>query len=356
MAEHLLINITKLSLARRLIIRYDTGVDTVPAIPILRKTILVVEDNIYVRDALVQSLQIEGFTLLQAADGRAALNIMHRLTPDIILSDIEMPQIDGIQLYKLIRGNPAWVTIPFIFLTSHDSPELIQKGRELGVEDYLIKPVHAEELVKVINSRLLRAAEVQIAHIDQAYLETINVLANTIEGRDHNTGGHVERVTAYARRLALALKWPPENLRMLEFGSRLHDIGKITVPDQILNKPGPLTPGEWEIMKNHTLAGAQILRGIHHLQGAIPYILYHHERWNGSGYPRGLRGKEIPLEGRLLAIADVYDALTNPRPYHPARPQQEVLKFLKMQAGVLFDSDLVDTYLAVILHRNGNRG
>jgi HD-GYP domain-containing protein (c-di-GMP phosphodiesterase class II) len=184
----------------------------------------------------------------------------------------------------------------------------------------------------------------------------VNVLANTIEGRDAYTHGHVERVATYSRCLAEALGWAPEHLRMLEFGARLHDIGKIVIPDSILNKTTPLSPAEWEAMRQHPLAGAKILREIHHLQSTIPYVLYHHERWDGTGYPHGLRGKDIPVEGRLLAIVDVYDALTTARPYHPARTPYDVLQFLQVNAGRLFDPHLVTTFVKVIHDMGNNRG
>jgi putative two-component system response regulator len=184
-----------------------------------------------------------------------------------------------------------------------------------------------------------------MAHINQAYLETVNVLANSIEGRDPYTQLHVDRVAMYARWLAEALCWPEAHLRSLEFGARLHDIGKIIVPDHILKKPGALTNEEWALMKQHPIAGAKILHNISHLRPVTAYVLYHHERWDGSGYPQGLKGREIPIEGRLLAIVDVYDALTTIRPYHPARPQHEVQKFLQLRSGTLFDPDLVEIFL-----------
>jgi len=218
----------------------------------------------------------------------------------------------------------------------------------MGVEDYLVKPVDPLQLAKIVNARLLRSAELQVALIDQAYLETINVLANTIEGRDPYTHGHVQRVSNYAQLLALKLDWPRENLRMLAFGARLHDIGKITVPDEILKKPGNLNPEEWRLMKEHPTAGEKILRNITHLQPAIPYVLYHHERWDGSGYPHNLKGRDIPIEGRLLAIADVYDALSTNRPYHPARATSDVIQYMEVRAGKHFDPDLVPIFVEVL--------
>jgi len=317
-------------------------------IPLSSKKILVVEDNGQLRHVLVSYLQIENYITYQARDGQAALKSLETIRPDLILSDINMPLMNGIELYKELRKNPQWVTIPFIFLTSSDSPEDIRMGLDLGVEDYLTKPINPEELVRTINTRLLRSAELEVAHIGQAYIETVKVLANAIEGRDRYTRGHVDRVTIYATLLAKALNWPPDYMRVLEFGARLHDIGKIIVPDRILNKPEKLTAEEWELMKQHPIAGAKILRDINHLQAAMPYILYHHERWDGFGYPEELKGRAIPIEARLLAIVDVYDALTTNRPYHPPRPHNEVMKFIQLQAGKQFDPNMVPIFIEVM--------
>jgi putative two-component system response regulator len=319
-----------------------------PTIPMPSKTILLVDDDHETRQGIAQTLQIENYTIIQATDGKEALLLLDRFNPDLILSDLDMPNLDGIQFYKEIRRQSSWVTIPFIFLAGSNSLDKIRAGQELGVEDFLIKPVETDDLIRTIHGKLLRAAELEVAHIGTAYLETVKVIANAIEGRDRYTRGHVDRVTTYAKWLAQELRWPPDHLRILEFGARLHDIGKVTVPDQILNKPGPLNDEEWTIMRRHPMVGARILRDISHLQPAMPYILYHHERWDGSGYPEGLSGREIPIEARLLAIADVYDAVTTNRPYHPPQRYHEVIELLKSESGKHFDPDLVPIFITVI--------
>jgi putative two-component system response regulator len=317
-------------------------------VPIQSKRILVVEDNHEMRLSVANALKMEQYQVDQAENGQAALALLQRVTPDLILSDINMPRMGGVEFYRALRQNPRWLLIPFIFLTADDSPDEIRLGRSMGVEDYLTKPIASADLVSAVNARLLRVAQVEVAQIGLAYLETVNVLANTIEGRDAYTKGHVERVAEYARALAGTLGWAPEHLRMLEFGARLHDIGKIVISDTILNKPNQLTSTEWEIMKQHPAAGARILREISHLQSTLPYVLYHHERWDGSGYPHGLKGKDIPVEGRLLAIVDVYDALTTARPYHPARTNYEVLQYIEKSAGRLFDPNLVPMFIKLM--------
>jgi len=321
--------------------------------PFQHKKVLLVEDSREVRDVIANTLEIERYVVFQADNGQAALKVLQQIIPDLIISDINMPRMNGVEFYKAVRQNAVWTTIPFIFLTANNTPEDIQLGRSLGVEDYITKPIDPRDLVSIVNARLLRVAQVQMAQIGQAYLETVNVLANAIEGRDPYTRGHVERVASYAERVAVALDWPPDQLRILDFGARLHDIGKIVVPDHILKKGGPLTEAEWDVMKQHPEAGAKILSEISHLRETIPYILNHHEHWDGTGYPYGLKGKTIPVEGRLLAVVDVYDALTTSRPYHPARPPAEVVKFLQLKSGVFFDPHMVEAFIAV-LEKNGS--
>lgn len=317
-------------------------------IPISQNNILIVDDNASVRNAISRSLQIENYATRQASNGKEALKMLAQYTPDLILSDINMPIMNGIELFRAVRNNKKWSSIPFVLLTSAASPTDVQRGRELGVEDYLTKPIETENLIAIINARLLRSSEVKMSHISQAYLETVTALANAIESRDKYTGGHVDRVTTYAVWLAQELLWPPRHIRLLEFGARLHDIGKVIIPDRILNKPGKLTPQEWDLMRTHPVAGAKMLEDVSHLKEVLPYIYHHHERWDGTGYPDGLKGKETPLGGRILAIADVYDALTTNRPYRPARPHNEVIQFIKLQTGKHFDPDIVPSFIRAL--------
>lgn len=319
-----------------------------PTIPISSKQILVVETNDQIRFAITQILQIENYEVVQAQTGHEALTKLENIMPDLIITDENLSDMTGTDFYSALRKKQSLGAIPMVFLTAETSRESIQQLKEIGVEDRLTKPIDPGSLSKIINSRLLRAAEVKIAHIDQAYLETIKVLANAIEGRDQYTRGHVDRVTKYTLWLAEALRWPSENTRILEIGARLHDIGKIVVPDQILNKPSKLNEEEWKLMRRHPIVGAKMLDEISHLQEAMPYILYHHERWDGSGYPEGLTGRNIPVGARMLAVADVFDALTTPRPYHPAKTRETVYDILRYEAGKHFDPDLVPIFIDLI--------
>jgi putative two-component system response regulator len=319
-----------------------------PTIPIPNNKILVVEFDDRIRDAIVTTLQIENYYVLQAKNTADAFSVLEKNTPDLILSDMSNPGMNGVEFFNKIRNDMRLSAIPFVFLTKPTFDHRHQTIRELGVEDWVTKPINPASLTRTINARLLRAAEVKIAHIDQAYLETVEVLANAVEGRDRYTRGHIERVTTYSLWLAEELRWPEENLRTLKFGARLHDIGKIIVPDQILNKAGNLSEKEWELMRQHPSAGAKMLQKISHLEDAIPYILYHHEKWNGQGYPAGLVGREIPLGARILAISDVFDALTTPRPYRSAQPRETAYKYIISESGKHFDPDLVPTFITII--------
>lgn len=316
-----------------------------PTLPLNVKRILVIESDPGICQDVVKSLEIEGYMVHAADDGGGALRYLEHLLPDLIISDINAPGSNGTPFYQELRSNTLWTAIPVIFLLDRENSSDAHRASVSGGEDVIGKPVDADSLVRIVHARLLRSAELRIALIDQAYLETIEVLANTVEGRDPYTHGHIGRVARYAQWLAEALNWPAEQIRTLAFGARLHDIGKIVIPDQILKKPGDLTAEEWELMKQHPAAGAKIVGRIEHLKQAVNYVLYHHEHWDGTGYPYGLSGRDIPFEGRLLAIADVFDALTTDRPYHPARPVKEVFTFLSLKAGQQFDPDLVTIFI-----------
>jgi putative two-component system response regulator len=322
-----------------------------PTLPLSSKKILVIENNQADRLQVTRCLEIEGYEVLQAANGEDAMRGISRFIPDLIITSLEMPGMSASDFYHAVRKDPRLVPVPFIFLTNDSTYHENRSQTVLFMEDYLRKPIEPDGLLRRVHARLLRASEIQVAHLDQAYLETVTMLANAIEGRDPYTRGHVDRVYRYARWLAEALDWPDEHLRRLEFGARLHDIGKITVDDHILKKPGPLTPQEWDIMRKHPTEGGKMMEEMRHLQDTLPYVLYHHERWDGTGYPEGRQGRDIPIEGRVMAIVDVFDALTSSRPYHPPRPAEEVKLYLKIKAGVQFDPELVGVFLRILEER-----
>ncbi len=307
--------------------------------------ILLAEDDLLLLEVMRSILEAEGFTIYPAVNGKQALDLFHSVQPDLVVSDIMMPEMDGYEMLEAVRLLPTGVTVPFLFLSARTERADVSRARSLGVDDYLFKPFDAPELVNAVRSRLDRRRVVELFDTRAAHLQTVIMLANVIEARDPYTAGHLERVRRLALNLAFALNWKTEDIAILEFGAILHDIGKMIVPSNVLKKTGPLTEEEWKLMRQHPQAGAKMLEGVDHLRAAIPYVLYHHESWNGSGYPCGLKGEEIPREGRLLSIVDAFDAMTTNRPYHNGMTAKEALEEMSRNSGAFFDPHMLSTFI-----------
>jgi putative two-component system response regulator len=243
-----------------------------------------------------------------------------------------------------VRSRPDGVTIPFIFLSARGEREDVSRGRSLGAEDYLVKPVTHDELVIAIHSRLQRFRQIKLAQLETAYHAALTALANGIEVRDRYTRGHVERVTAYSLAIAGQLGWNGGRLEALRYGAILHDIGKIFISEEILTKAGPLSQDERHLMTHHPGSGAEMIKHIPYLAVAIPVIHAHHERWDGAGYPAGLCGEAIPLEARIVAIADSFDAITTDRPYHRAASLKDGCAEIGRCRGTMYDPSVVDLF------------
>jgi putative two-component system response regulator len=308
------------------------------------ETILVVEDNHALREGLKDILEQENYQVIEAAQGADALARMSLNAPDLILSDIGMPVMDGYAFFESVRSRPEWISIPFIFLTARREQEEVLAGKQLGAEDYLVKPITPDELLTAVRSRLSRSQQLLIAQLQQSYEASLIMLANAIEVRDPYTRGHVERVMNYALALARILGWESGALSQLRFGSILHDIGKIHVRESTLQKPGPLNSEEWEEIKQHPVFGVEMIRGVDYLSPAVPVILNHHERWNGSGYPAGLLGADIPLAARIVAVADSFDAMTTIRPYRPVMTPEKACLEITSQSGSQYDPRVVEAF------------
>jgi putative two-component system response regulator len=304
-------------------------------------TILVVEDDPAMLVAFQEVLEGAGFRVVAAANGEDALDWLRSQTPSLILSDISMPVMDGYKFFEAVRELPGGTLIPFIFLTARGTREDIFTGKSKGVDDYITKPVTSKELLSAVNARLARADEQMVAQLKNAYKESLFVLANAIEARDTYTHAHMKRLYLYAKALALELGWDESQLEALEFGAILHDIGKIYVPESVLRKNGKLSEDEWVEMRKHPEVGAHMIRDIPYLSAAVPMVLYHHERWDGGGYPEGLRGEEIPISARLLAVADAFDAMTSDRPYRDALPSSKAYQEIIEGSGKQFDPKMV---------------
>jgi putative two-component system response regulator len=307
--------------------------------------ILLVEDDALLLDVMCTILEAEGFEIQPANNGKQALELFVNTMPDLIISDIMMPEMDGYELLQSVRSLPNGVTVPFLFLSARTERADVSRARSLGVDDYLFKPFDPPELINAVRSRLDRRKLVEQFDTRTAHLQTVIMLANVIEARDPYTAGHLERVRRLALNLAFALDWENEQIVFLEFGAILHDIGKIIVPSRVLKKTGPLDEDEWKLMRQHPEAGAKMLEGVDHLKAAIPYVLNHHEWWNGSGYPMGLKGENIPREGRLLAIVDAFDAMTTNRPYHVSMMANDAIEEICQNRGVYFDPKMVDVFI-----------
>lgn len=308
------------------------------------ETILLVEDSEVLRQGLKSLLEQENYAVITGGNGVEALEQLQTVTPDLILADILMPEMDGYELYEAVRSRPEWISIPFIFLTARRERKHILAGKRLGAEDYLLKPISPDDLLTAIRSRLGRSQQLLFAQIQESYETTLIMLANAIEVRDPYTRGHVERVMNYAQTIAEYLGWSAEEVNNLRFGSILHDIGKIHISEEILTKAGSLSDEEWIEMKKHPEVGTELIKDIHFLGSAIPVILYHHERWNGSGYPYGLKGEKIPVAARIVAIADSFDAMTTQRPYRKELSPDQAFNEVVSGSGIQYDPLIVETF------------
>ena len=310
-----------------------------------QETILIVEDNPILREGLQEMLELDGFVVITAANGQQALEEMAEHKPDLILSDIAMPVMDGHVFFHRVRERSEWVSIPFVFLTARGEREDVLTGKDMGAEDYLVKPVTREDLVTVVNSRLERSHQLHVVQLQQAYETSLTVLANAIEVRDQYTRGHVERVMGYAFAIAENLKDFHVDHDQLRYGAMLHDIGKIHIRETTLCKPDPLSSAEWSEIQLHPHTGAEMIKDIPYLSPAVPVVRYHHERWDGSGYPEGLRGEDIPLVARIVSVADGFDAMTTNRPYSQARSLPEAQQEIIKDSGSRYDPFVIEAFM-----------
>lgn len=287
--------------------------------------ILIVDDESSARAALETLLRREGYDVRDAADGRSALAACSEFKPDLILLDILMPGIDGFEVCRRIKETPETRLTPVVLITGLSDTEDRIRGITAGADDFLSKPIDINELLARTRS-LLRLKQ----YTDE--LENAEVvlfsLALSIEARDPYTRGHCERLAEMSVMLGKKLALPEEQITALRRAGIVHDIGKVVVPDAILLKPGPLTPGEIAVMRKHPVVGERICAPLKSLRFVLPIIRHHHEKRDGSGYPDGLSGEEIPLAARILQLADVYDALTTDRPYRTAVPSEVALAMM----------------------------
>jgi putative two-component system response regulator len=315
---------------------------------------LLVDDDEIALAMLEHTLQRSGFEVITASNGRDALEVLRREELRLVISDWDMPGLSGLELCQAVRSGEFEHYIYFVLLTSHRGHDEIVAGLAAGADDFIVKPFHPPELILRV-----RAGE-RILSLETRDV-TIFALARLAESRDTDTGEHLERVQKYCGCLAkylfekglFATEIDREFIHLIQQTSPLHDIGKVGIPDAILLKPGRFTPEEFNIMKRHTTIGAETLQAAldkyptaKFLRMARDIALTHHEKFDGTGYPRGLAGNDIPLCGRIVAVADVYDALTTRRVYKDAFSHEQAVQLIGEQAGRHFDPILVDAFLA----------
>jgi len=349
-----------------------------------RNTIILVDDNL--TNLTVGKNMLKTFyNVIPVLSARVMFETLEDVIPDLILLDIEMPEMDGYEAITRLKSEARFADIPIIFLTAKDDADSELEGLDLGAVDYVTKPFSAPLLLKRISRELQVVNQNKELLVTQtalrdnlAIMETqvhekaeevyklqnsiLTIIADLVELRDKCTGGHIMRTHLYLQIMISEMlhsgvyidevgSW---NVDEVLSSAKLHDVGKISVPDAILNKPGRFTPEEFEIMKSHVLAGVDVIDKImkdtyenNYLQHALNIIGTHHEKWDGNGYPIGLKGKNIPLEGRLMAIADVYDALVSIRPYKKPFTHEQACEIFENDAGKQFDPVLVDVFRKV---------
>jgi len=311
----------------------------------LRSRVLVVEDDVANRALLTHMLTRAGYEAIAVADGRDGLRAALDDKPDLLLLDVELPGMNGFDICRALRADPRTVALPIILLTGRGAIGDVVAGLDAGADDFLRKPYDRAELMARIRS-VLRLADA-MAEVDASH-GVIAALANAVEAKDVTTEEHCQRLAALAHQLGIAIELDDAALRALAYGAILHDVGKIGIRDEILTKPGPLTRAEWADMRLHPIIGERICEPLAVARAFGPIIRNHHERWDGQGYPDGLRGEAIPIGARVVGIVDAFDAIVHSRPYRAARSAEQALAELRRGSGKQFDPALVPVFIRLI--------
>jgi putative two-component system response regulator len=317
----------------------DTAVQT--------HTVLLVDSEEINRRVLRGMLRVPNYRLIEAQDPLEALRILDKESVDLIIADLVLPEIGGLEFCRRVKASASSRLTPILIMSNLVGVENEVAGLDSGADEFLTKPVQPAALRTRVRA-MLRSKR-SLDSLEEAG-SILFALARAVEARDKNTSDHCERLASLSVALGTAIGLNAEQLQALHQGGFLHDIGKISVPDAILFKNGKLTAEEWVIMRSHAVAGEQICRPMRSLAPVIPIIRHHHERWNGTGYPDGIFGKDIPLLARVLQLADIYDALTSVRPYKPALSPVEALSVLSEEVALGWrDPELVAVFRDLIL-------
>jgi cyclic di-GMP phosphodiesterase len=317
-----------------------------PVRPTDQPVVLVVDDDPRILATMERRLASEEFTVLTASNGVSALALFEAEWPDLVLLDISMPGMDGFEVCQRMKSDGERGLTPVLFVSSLQQERHRVRGLTAGADGFLTKPVNATELMAWIGSRLVFKRKLdQLEPLEAVLLS----MAKAIEGRDPHTGGHCYRLSRFSAEVGARMGMGQDDIRALWQAGSLHDIGKISVPDRILLKPGPLTEEERLVMMEHPIRGEEICRPLRSLAPVLPVIRHHHERMDGSGYPDGLVGDEIPLKARVLQVVDIFDALISRRPYKPALPQDEALGILDQEiARGWWDRNVFDVLVEIL--------
>ena len=339
------------------------------AIPeeILDAKILIIDDqhpNVLLLDRM---LKVAGYRSVKGlTDSREVADVYREFRPDLVLLDLRMPHLDGFQVMDQLKEIEKESYLSILVLTAQSDRDTRVRALESGAKDFLGKPLDQVEVL----SRIRNMLEIRLMHnqlrdhnkiledkvrartkaLRDSQLEIVRRLSNASEHRDYETGEHIVRMSRCCERIAAACGCSDEQRELILNASPMHDVGKIGIPDRILLKPAKLDPDEWDIMKKHTVIGGELLAGgtSELIRMAETIAVTHHERWDGTGYPNKLRDEEIPLEGRICALADVFDALTSPRPYKKAWPVEKAVDEIRNNKGTQFDPDLTDAFLEIL--------
>ncbi len=333
-----------------------------------RRDILIVDDDWQVREVLHEIFVSAGYNCLLAQDGREGLQLFRASRPPLTVTDLKMPNMDGIALLQAILGEDTDAAV--IVLTGAADVKTAIDSLKFGAYDFIMKPVNVDELVIAADRALERrqllierreyqsylelrieeaTRDLQSAYhqLQETYKSTLEALGSALDTRDVGTEAHSRRVHGYSLATAREYGVPEDQLTDIAHGVLLHDIGKIGIPDAILLKPGPLTPDEWKVMRRHPEIGRRLIESIPFLREAVPIVYHHHERWDGSGYPLGLKGEAIPLGARIFSVVDAFDAMTFDRPYSKAITFDAAKTEIRRCSGTHFDPTVVQSFLRV---------